>query len=109
MSGRDEEATHDRPNHHGPGKPVPVDDYGRALHWQSLAACLEVDPEIFFPEVGYSAGPAKAVCAACLVESKCLAYALANRQLHGVWGGTTERERREIRKQQRSTPKGAVA
>ncbi len=33
---------------------------------------------------------AKAVCAGCQVRRECLQYALATRQLHGVWGGTTE-------------------
>ena len=37
---------------------------------------------------------AKEVCAACLVRRQCLQFALATRQAHGVWGGTTEEERR---------------
>ena len=38
---------------------------------------------------------AKAVRARCLVRRQCLAFALRTRQVHGVWGGLTEEERRE--------------
>jgi WhiB family redox-sensing transcriptional regulator len=40
---------------------------------------------------------AKAVCAACPVRIDCLGYALETGQDAGVWGGTSEKERREIR------------
>lgn len=67
--------------------------------WWRSAACREADPELFFPVApqGPGAGEiarAKAVCAGCQVRRECLQYALATRQLHGVWGGTTEDERR---------------
>ena len=67
--------------------------------WWRSAACQEADPELFFPVApqGPGAGEiarAKAVCAGCQVRRECLQYALATRQLHGVWGGTTEDERR---------------
>jgi len=67
--------------------------------WWDLAACRRVDPEVFFPVA--AAGPAraqvtraKAVCASCGVRQKCLEYALATHEVHGVWGGTSEDERR---------------
>jgi WhiB family redox-sensing transcriptional regulator len=34
------------------------------------------------------------VCAVCRVRRQCLRFALATRQSHGIWGGTTEDERR---------------
>jgi WhiB family redox-sensing transcriptional regulator len=34
------------------------------------------------------------VCQRCLVKAECLAYALEDRSLIGVWGGTTAAERR---------------
>lgn len=40
---------------------------------------------------------AVAVCRACPVREVCLEYALEHGEL-GVWGGTTERERREQRR-----------
>ena len=61
-----------------------------------------MDPELFFP-VG-NTGPAlaqidraKQVCAGCAVRVPCLEWALASGQDAGVWGGTTEDERRVIR------------
>jgi WhiB family redox-sensing transcriptional regulator len=66
--------------------------------WWRSAACLEADPELFFPVSAHGPGAgeiarAKAVCAACRVRRQCLQYALATHQVHGVWGGTTEDER----------------
>ena len=69
--------------------------------WRSRGACLSVDPELFFPLS--SAGPAieqmnraKSVCTRCPVCAECLDFALATRQVHGVWGGTSEDERQRI-------------
>jgi WhiB family redox-sensing transcriptional regulator len=67
--------------------------------WWKSAACRETDPELFFPvsAVGLSRkdiARAKAICASCLVRRPCLEFALATNQIHGVWGGTTEEERR---------------
>jgi WhiB family redox-sensing transcriptional regulator len=70
----------------------------QTLSWQALARCLEVDPEIFFPERGGSSRAARAVCNQCHVRAQCLRYALANREQFGIWGGTSERERRKLKK-----------
>ena len=45
-----------------------------------------------------SNAPAKAVCSGCPVRVECLAYALAEPQLQGVWGGTSDTERRALRR-----------
>ena len=67
------------------------------LPWHADAACKEhVDDVQWFPERGESSAPAKAVCAACLVNVECLAFALAERIEHGVWAGTSARQRRKI-------------
>lgn len=70
--------------------------------WRNRAACREVDPDLFFP-VGVS-GPAllqieeaKRVCRACPVHSPCLRWAVESGENTGVWGGTTEDERRMLR------------
>jgi len=68
-----------------------------AARWRELAACRGTDLEVFFPERGESAGPARQVCAACPVRQPCLDYAITNRIAYGVWGGLTERERRALR------------
>ena len=67
--------------------------------WWDAAACGTADPEMFFPVSAFGPGMdeiarAKAVCASCRVRRQCLQYALATHQVHGVWGGTTEEERR---------------
>jgi WhiB family transcriptional regulator, redox-sensing transcriptional regulator len=70
----------------------------RALSWMLHGACQRVDPELFFPIAGTArqVEAAKAVCAACAVRASCLSYALAAKP-EGIWGGTTEEERRAAR------------
>lgn len=65
--------------------------------WMVDAACAGVDQDIFFPARGRSCGPAKQVCARCDVRTECLEFALVNNVHHGIWGGTSERERRSLR------------
>jgi WhiB family transcriptional regulator, redox-sensing transcriptional regulator len=71
--------------------------------WRNRSACRDSDPDIFFP-IG-STGPAleqietaRRICTACDVNEECLEFALATNQEAGVWGGTTEEERRKLRK-----------
>jgi WhiB family transcriptional regulator, redox-sensing transcriptional regulator len=68
-------------------------------NWRRLAACRFTDPDLFFPVSASGASvkqvaAAKAVCAGCQVRRECLAFALATRQVHGVWGGMSAEERR---------------
>ncbi|MFD6924565.1 WhiB family transcriptional regulator [Streptomyces sp. NPDC059944] len=70
-------------------------------NWRDSAACRSVDPDLFFP-IG-STGPAvlqiqeaKAVCEGCPVREACLDWALESGQSVGVWGGTSETERRSL-------------
>jgi WhiB family transcriptional regulator, redox-sensing transcriptional regulator len=44
---------------------------------------------------------AKLVCAGCQVRRECLEYAVRTRQQHGIWGGTTEDERRLLQNRSR--------
>ena len=46
---------------------------------------------------------AKAVCAACPVQTPCLRFALRTGQAYGIWGGTTEEERLILRRLRRPT------
>ncbi|SRR5258708_4968083 len=69
--------------------------------WRSRGACVSADPELFFPMS--SVGPsveqlnrAKMVCARCPVRAESLELALATGQVHGVWGCTSEEERRRL-------------
>lgn len=68
------------------------------VDWQTHARCAEVEPEIFFPERGGSSKAARAVCGKCQVRAECLEYALNNKEQFGIWGGTSERERRGLRR-----------
>ena len=72
--------------------------------WRRTAACRDTDPDLFFP-VG-TTGPAieqienaKAVCRQCDSQRDCLEFALATNQDSGIWGGTSEEERRKLRRQ----------
>jgi WhiB family transcriptional regulator, redox-sensing transcriptional regulator len=73
------------------------------MDWRDRAACLDEDPELFFP-IG-NTGPAllqieeaKAVCRRCEVVETCLRWALENGQDAGVWGGMSEDERRALKR-----------
>lgn len=71
--------------------------------WRDDAACKDTDPDLFYP-VGTTGlaleqiENAKAVCRGCIAQLACLEYALANNEEHGIWGGTSEEERRAIRR-----------
>ena len=72
--------------------------------WRDLAACRDTEPDLFFP-VG-TTGPAivqiesaKKVCMECESRQPCLEFALTTNQDSGIWGGTSEEERRKLRRQ----------
>ena len=69
------------------------------LEWRMLGACRGLDASIFYPEDDEEAEVAKQVCAQCGVQTACLEYALSTNQDSGVWGGTSEDERRAPRRQ----------
>ncbi len=75
----------------------PADAEALDRGWQADAACKGMDAEWFFTERGQSTAPAKAVCAGCPVREACLAYALAAGEKWGIWGMTSERERKRMR------------
>lgn len=75
----------------------------------SSPLCAETDPEMFYPEeIGVSYGngnlkshykyerEAKSVCRQCDLQEACLRFALENRE-QGIWGGTTENDRKRLR------------
>jgi len=76
---------------------------GNVATWRAQAKCLGSDPDLFFP-LGSTGDPlvqaetAKQVCQACAVRPRCLQFALETNQDAGVWGGTTEDERKGIRR-----------
>ena len=66
--------------------------------WMRQANCRGVDPAAFFPSDVSGLETARRVCGGCSAKEECLEYALSNRLDHGVWGGTSEEERRKLRK-----------
>lgn len=79
-----------------------IPDYGMPVEpgdWRHRAACLDEDPEMFFP-IG-TTGPsaltifkAKEICGSCAVRNECLLWSLEKGEEFGIWGGLTEDERR---------------
>jgi WhiB family redox-sensing transcriptional regulator len=55
------------------------------------------DPEAYFAS-GVRPAAARVLCGGCQFLEACRAYALENSSLHGVWGGTTRRERQALRR-----------
>jgi WhiB family redox-sensing transcriptional regulator len=77
-----------------------LEDLTNRPAWTKRAACRGEDPALFLPTRGVSGvamARARAVCAGCTVRADCLDYASATVDTMGVWGGTTERERRGMR------------
>lgn len=78
------------------------------LRWQDSALCKKYGPDLFFPdgEKGENAVQimvAKNVCSVCPVRYNCLAEALTRYEA-GVWGATTERDRKTIRQYLKDIP-----
>lgn len=69
--------------------------------WKNRAACAGYPNSLFFPPsdgADSQVEKAKAVCATCEVAEDCLEYALETNQRAGIWGGTTEDERKSLRR-----------
>jgi WhiB family redox-sensing transcriptional regulator len=66
--------------------------------WMRQAVCLEIDPDLFYPDRGDSWGSraAKRICTACPVREDCLQFAVAHHEHFGVWGGLTPTERQRM-------------
>lgn len=69
--------------------------------WMKTGRCRDIPPSTFFPNDGVGVDVARRICAECPVQRPCLEYALTERIDHGVWGGTSERERRRILRRRR--------
>lgn len=80
--------------------------------WRVRAACSGYPNTLFFPTSDVvddgAVERAKAVCAVCPVIEDCLEYALETNQRAGIWGGTSEQERKSLRRkwlaERRRTP-----
>lgn len=73
--------------------------------WRSMAACADMDGELFFPKPGGPGGGTGTgpnlvhiTCAGCPSRLPCLAYSLDPGERFGIWGGLGEKERRPLRR-----------
>ena len=81
-----------------------------STEWMVDAACRDMGPDLFYPEVGGKAAQAKAVCRRCKVRLECLEFALqwgSSPYDQGVWGGSTPDERHKIRVSRRRRQQSA--
>lgn len=82
--------------------------------WRSASICRDTDPDLFFPigTTGHALtqiARAKEVCDECPVNASCLEFALETNQDSGIWGGTSEEERRVMRRAQVALHKSGLA
>lgn len=71
--------------------------------WRTESACLDADPDIFFPDESLPvsereemAAEAKSFCASCKVQMVCLDFALRNEDESGIFGGLDDEERKPL-------------
>lgn len=69
--------------------------------WHAQANCRDADIELFFSVDDGDQREALELCASCPVQQPCLTYAIDNREVYGVWGGTREAERRSLIREHR--------
>lgn len=70
----------------------------RPTDWLSKAPC-KADPDAMFPGSNtVDIENAKSFCYRCSAVDKCLQWALDTGEEHGVWGGLSEAERRQLRR-----------
>jgi WhiB family redox-sensing transcriptional regulator len=74
---------------------------GQDQSWKQIGLCRGVDPDLFFPERGGDVRTPKAICQQCVIQERCLEFALTNAEKFGIWGGKSERERRHLRSARR--------
>lgn len=72
--------------------------------WQTTGLCRGNHSHLFFPPSTFERKDererrevrAKAICQVCPVQTDCIEYALRIREPYGIWGGTTEADRRAV-------------
>ena len=75
--------------------------------WRADAACLGLDPDLFFQDNSYDEATRReaiAVCESCPVRQPCEEYALSKppMNLQGIWGATTARRRQKIKAERKA-------
>ena len=77
--------------------------------WVDDAQCRDVPTSWFFPSTTDGESRAVALCQRCPVRDACLRFAVEHDQWHGVWGATTERQRRPLIRDHRRSGTSVVA
>ena len=76
------------------------------MNWVEQANCAGTDPEAFFPPPSQahsiSTRQVLKTCAACLVQTECLQFAIEQSIEYGIFGGLTPRQRRQVKHRQRA-------
>lgn len=80
-----------------------------ATDWRAASACLNADPDLFFPiavgtAVSKQVSRALRICEGCLVKQQCLDFAVRSGEKDGIWGGTTPEERIRARRARSRRP-----
>lgn len=75
-----------------------------AAEWES-AACRGENQAAYFP--GRGRVQKVVSCGGCAERERCLAAAMGDQRLLGVWGGTGEGERKRVRRTAKDRPSGA--
>jgi WhiB family redox-sensing transcriptional regulator len=73
-------------------------------NWRLRAACRGPETALFFPPANAERRDerdarerrAKSICRECPVRTQCLDHALHVGEMHGIWGGLNESERRGL-------------
>ena len=94
-------------------RPRPVHPHPSADDWRHRAACADLPTDWWYPPHGCDVMPdirrAKAVCAGCGVRVECLEEALRHDDAHGIWGGLTGEERRQMRRRPQASSTGPLS
>ena len=67
--------------------------------WRGQAFCLGLDHDMFFPKRGESTKVSKGICGSCEVQAECLEDAIMRKEIAGIRGGKSKRERDKIAKE----------
>jgi WhiB family redox-sensing transcriptional regulator len=66
--------------------------------WMEHGACIDKNPDLWFPERGDRGKEAIAICATCPVRVDCLEYAITHHESFGIWGGRNVSQRTRTRR-----------
>lgn len=72
--------------------------------WRDSVFCLGLDHNLFFPKRGESTRVSKGICESCIVKDECLEDAIMRKEIAGIRGGKSKRERDKIAKERNMKP-----